>query len=157
MPPAAHPSRLGDNSTVKYEVGTDAPLPAIRGLLQVAGVGPFTIRLVSTYEGPTLVRRQLFKQTVSADEIIRRARCFVFCVSSRCNRDFCKTAAAVSYVVTVSLIFEEHAPPALFASCAGSIFFKQIVRLRGIPPPPQTVCAGDPQTNHRHESTRQIA
>lgn len=68
--------RIGnENDTVKFEVGDLGPDDPNAGLLLVKDADtPFMIRLAYVYRGPSLIRRQIYKRQVSADEIIRRVR-----------------------------------------------------------------------------------
>ena len=68
--------RIGDNNdTIRYEIGKNGNDERDRGLFLVANADtPHAIQLAYVYMGPSLYNRQIWKQDVSADEIIRRIR-----------------------------------------------------------------------------------
>jgi len=67
--------RIGDNNTVRYEIGSAGNEDREHGLFLVANADkPHAIRLAYVYQGPDLHNRPIWKQDVSADEIIRRIR-----------------------------------------------------------------------------------
>ena len=68
--------RIGDNNdTIRYEIGKNGNDDRERGLFLVANADtPHAIQLAYVYTGPSLYNRQIWKQDVSADEIIRRIR-----------------------------------------------------------------------------------
>lgn len=68
--------RIGDNNdTIRYEIGKNGNDDRDRGLFLIANAdSPHAIQLAYVYQGPSLHNRQIWKQDVSADEIIRRIR-----------------------------------------------------------------------------------